>query len=79
MSGSGVYAAAQHVLGAIRRQKTESKVSMRANVESLTVTGDEAFLALARAGEDDVRAAGSVAQVTYLSGVPEIVVTLAAE
>ena len=79
VSASGVYAAAQHVLGAIRRQKTESKVSMRANVESLTVTGDEAFLTLVRAGEDDVRAAGSVAQVTYLSGAPEIVVTLAAE
>jgi valyl-tRNA synthetase len=77
VSDSGVYAAVRQVLGAIRREKTESKVSMRAEVASVAVTGDEEFLSTVRAGEDDLCAAGSVAQVNYLSGAPQIIVTLA--
>jgi valyl-tRNA synthetase len=62
-----VYRRTIQVITAIRGAKTDAKVSQRATVERCTVTGPGAFLASVRAAEGDVRNAGSVAELDYVS------------
>jgi valyl-tRNA synthetase len=71
------YGAIREVLSAVRREKTEAKVSMRAEVAEVVVTGDSALLATVRNGEDDLRAAGAIASVRYVEGPQSVSVTLA--
>ncbi|MEQ4719748.1 valine--tRNA ligase [Nonomuraea sp. B19D2] len=53
-----VLAVASEVLGQVRKAKSEAKLSMRAEVSRLTVTGSE--VGLVRQAQDDVCAAGNV-------------------
>ena len=77
VSANNVYGAVREALSAIRREKTEAKVSMRAEVAELVVSGDDSFLAAIKSGEDDLRAAGAVQQVTYVTGERRVSATLA--
>jgi valyl-tRNA synthetase len=56
------------VLAHVRRAKTEAKLSQRATVERLEVTGPPEFLAALAAGRDDLLAAGGVAQLDVHEG-----------
>ncbi|QKV79245.1 valine--tRNA ligase [Amycolatopsis sp. Hca4] len=59
---------ASQVIAAVRRAKTDAKVSMRTAVESLTVTGPAEVLARFAAIESDIRTAGAIAEVTTREG-----------
>jgi valyl-tRNA synthetase len=51
------------VLAYIRRTKTEHKVSQRAGVERVRVVAPAEFLAALALGENDLRAAGGIAEL----------------
>jgi valyl-tRNA synthetase len=76
-----VLTAAAEVLGAVRRQKTADKRSMRWPVEHVLVTGTPAFLDAVRAAEDDLReAAGVRGKLDLVEGDgPDVRVELADE
>jgi valyl-tRNA synthetase len=71
--------AAAHVLGQIRRTKTEAKVGMRAEVARVDVCDDEATINRLRDVVSDLRRAGSVATLNLSVGEPLIAVELASE
>ncbi|MBX6389389.1 MAG: valine--tRNA ligase [Frankia sp.] len=56
------------VLSAVRRAKSEAKVSMKAEVRSVRVTAGPDVLDLLDAAAADLRAAGSIAQLTLVEG-----------
>jgi valyl-tRNA synthetase len=72
-------AAATDVLAAVRRTKTEAKLSQRTPVALCVVTGPDEFARRVLLAEDDLRDAGSIESFTVTVG-PEInvAVTLAA-
>jgi valyl-tRNA synthetase len=59
---------AGEVIAAVRRAKTDAKVSMRSAVETLTVTGPPELLARFTAIEPDIRVAGTIASVETREG-----------
>ena len=61
-------AAAAEVLAAIRKAKSEAKVSMRAPVTQVVVTDQAAQLDALRPAADDVRDAGTVASLSLVEG-----------
>ncbi|TDD00092.1 valine--tRNA ligase [Nonomuraea deserti] len=61
-----VLAVASEVLGQVRKAKSEAKLSMRAEVSRLTVTGPET--ALVRQAQDDLCAAGNVEEFVLEHG-----------
>ena len=66
------------ILTAVRREKTEAKVSMRTEIESLVVTNDVGFITALRLAENDLRDAGAVREVTYVEatdGAKSVAVT----
>jgi valyl-tRNA synthetase len=64
----GVLTAATDVLTAVRRAKSEAKVSMRTDVESTVVTAPPDALARLALAETDIRAAGRIQQVDLREG-----------
>ncbi|MFY9331038.1 MAG: valine--tRNA ligase [Candidatus Nanopelagicales bacterium] len=56
------------VLSAIRRAKSEAKVSMKAEVASVVITGPEQMLSRVQRAQADLASAGRVQQVTYQEG-----------
>jgi valyl-tRNA synthetase len=63
---------AGEVIAAVRRAKTDAKVSMRSAVETLAVTGPAEVLARFRAIEPDIRLAGAIATVETRDGAGEL-------
>ncbi|MGW3959706.1 valine--tRNA ligase [Amycolatopsis sp. NPDC005003] len=61
-------ALAGQVIAAVRRAKTDAKVSMRSTVETLTVTGPPDLLTRLAAIEPDIRTAGAIAAVETREG-----------
>lgn len=61
--GPDVLAVATEVITAIRKAKSQAKVSMRAEVASVTVAGPPALLSCVAAAEWDLRAAGRAGKV----------------
>ena len=59
----GVLDAVGEVLSQIRRTKTEHKVSQRAGVDRVRVAAPAEFLAALTLGENDLRAAGGIAEL----------------
>jgi valyl-tRNA synthetase len=59
---------AGEVIAAVRRAKTDAKVSMRTAVETLSVTGPADVLARFAEIEPDIRLAGAIADVTTRDG-----------
>ncbi len=59
---------ASQVIAAVRRAKTDAKVSMRAAVDTLTVTGPAELLARFADVRSDIRVAGAVADITTREG-----------
>jgi valyl-tRNA synthetase len=59
---------AGEVIAAVRRAKTDAKVSMRSAVETLAVTGPAEVLARFGAIEPDIRLAGGIADTTTREG-----------
>jgi valyl-tRNA synthetase len=69
---------AGEVLGAVRKEKSNAKLSMRAEVSHLVLCGDMDRIALLRRAETDLRNAGVVAEIAFEEGEPAVDVTLAA-
>jgi len=63
-----VLSVAAEVLGAVRREKTAHKRSMRARVARLTVTGPAAALAAVEAARGDLMDAGGVDELVVAAG-----------
>jgi valyl-tRNA synthetase len=63
-----VLVAAAEVLGAVRREKTAHKRSMRARVARLTVTGPPALLAAVAAARSDIVDSGGVDELVAATG-----------
>ncbi len=55
-------------LAGIRRAKSDAKLGMRAEVESVTIAGPPAALDAIRASADDLSAAGRIAAIAYADG-----------
>ncbi|HVX23486.1 MAG TPA: valine--tRNA ligase [Acidimicrobiales bacterium] len=80
LGASPVLEVAAEVLGAVRREKTTAKRSMRAAVARLTVTDSVDRLARLREAADDLKDAGVVAELVLVEGTePSIAVELAPE
>ncbi len=60
-----VLTAVSAALAGVRRAKSEAKVGMRAVVSSMTVSGPDAALAQVRLAEQDLKAAGRIAEISY--------------
>jgi len=61
---TAVLRVAAAVLGQVRKAKTAAKVSIRAEAAAVVVRGVDA--AVARAFADDLRAAGNIADLTFV-------------
>lgn len=64
----GILHAVSQILGEVRRAKSDAKASMRAKVESVTVTADGELIEHARKAEADLLAAGRTASIEYQEG-----------
>jgi len=60
--------AASKVLGSIRRAKSDAKVSMRAEVSRVTVTGSPREIELVKLGAADLIEAGRATEIVYSEG-----------
>jgi valyl-tRNA synthetase len=69
--------AVSRVLGEIRRAKSDARASMRAEVDSVVVTGSAELIDRVRNAEADLLAAGRAASIEYLEGELEVVSRLA--
>jgi valyl-tRNA synthetase len=56
------------VLSAVRRAKSDAKVSMRAEVDRVSFTGPEQAAGLLRLAESDLKAAARAQDIVYLTG-----------
>ena len=65
------------VLGAVRKAKSEARVSMRAPVDRLVIRDADDRLRAVQAAQSDLVNAGSIAQVLLEPGEPAVDVTLA--
>jgi valyl-tRNA synthetase len=64
------------VMARVRRTKTEAKVSQRAGVTSVTVEIDDTGVFAVVAGTDDLKEAGSIADVSVVARPGELAVTV---
>jgi valyl-tRNA synthetase len=64
------------VLAEVRKAKSDAQASMRAEVDSLTVSGDSAFEEQVRAAEADLLAAARAGSIDFSEGEPSVHVTL---
>jgi valyl-tRNA synthetase len=69
-TGLSALDATRHVLGEIRRRKTEAGVSLRAPVAKVEVSGPATLVELVGAGTDDIKQAGAVTGEVVLVGDP---------
>ncbi len=65
-----VLKAATAVLDAVRKAKSDANLSMRADVESVIVTGDAALIAAVQAGKQDIVDAGRIGEIHLIDGQP---------
>ena len=71
LAGDGdpaVYTAAAGVLGEIRKAKTEAKLSLKAEVGAVAVTGSDAHLAAVEAARSDLLEAGNATTLEVIPG-----------
>ena len=65
-------------LSLVRRAKSEAKVSMKAEVDLVVISGPDEMLARVRAAEADLKAAGRIERIDYTSAdTLDVTVTLA--
>ncbi len=69
--------AAGAVLGAVRKAKSNAKLSMRAEVSRLVLRGDATWVALVEQARTDLANAGVVGELALEEGEPDVAVTLA--
>jgi len=74
---TGVFDATCTALGAVRREKTASKRSMRTAVDRVEITDHPAVLEKLTLALGDLKDAGGIATVKLIEGEPSISVTLA--
>ncbi|MEA1902004.1 MAG: valine--tRNA ligase [Actinomycetota bacterium] len=63
-----VLAITSQVLGVVRRTKSDAKVSMRAEVDRISVIGSEHQIRLVKDGESDLREAARASAIDYSEG-----------
>jgi valyl-tRNA synthetase len=78
VADSAILEITSQVLSAVRRVKSDAKVSMRAEVESVSVTTDDPGVEHLRQGESDLRAAARAERVDYSIGEFSVESVLAA-
>jgi len=64
--------AAAAAISAVRKAKSDAKLSMRADVATVRVTGPEDALARVRAVAEDLRAAGHIGSMEYVAGIGDV-------
>ena len=64
----GVLAAASEVLTAVRRAKSDAKVSMRAEIEKVAIAADESVIDALKRAEADLKEAARTSVVSYSVG-----------
>ena len=64
----GVLEMTSQVLSSVRRAKSDAKTSMRAEVDSVSITAEKSSIELVRQAEPDLAAATRAALVTYAEG-----------
>jgi valyl-tRNA synthetase len=64
--------AAATAISAVRKAKSEAKLSMRADVATLRIAGPDTALAGVRAVADDLAAAGRIGSVEFVEGTGDI-------
>ena len=69
-----VLSTAASVIRTVRKSKSDAKLSMRAEVERLTVRGSRGFLGLFEEARHDVQAAGHIAQIDVVTTSEEALV-----
>ena len=79
VADSAILEITSQVLSAVRRVKSDAKVSMRAEVESVSVTTDDPGVEHLRQGESDLRAAARAERVDYSIGEFSVESILAAK
>ncbi|MGH3911080.1 MAG: class I tRNA ligase family protein, partial [Pseudonocardiaceae bacterium] len=62
-----VLSTAAEVIRTVRKSKSDAKLSMRAEVERLTVRGSQSFLTLFEEARSDVQAAGHISQIEVVA------------
>jgi len=81
LSGTGDASVVDEVAAAlslVRRAKSESKVSMKAEVDLVVISGPDEMLARVRAAEADLKAAGRIERIDYTTAdTLDVTVTLA--
>ena len=81
LPGTGDAAVVDEVAAAlslVRRAKSEAKVSMKAEVDLVVISGPDEMLARVRAAEADVKAAGRIERIDYTTAdTLDVTVTLA--
>ena len=65
---AGLWHAASELLGAVRKEKTAAGVSLRAPVAVVQVTAPDDRLVMLQAAADDLREAGTIADLKWSSG-----------
>ncbi|MEE8407798.1 MAG: class I tRNA ligase family protein, partial [Acidimicrobiia bacterium] len=75
---SAILEITSQVLSAVRRAKSDAKVSMRAEVESVSVTTDDLGVEHLRQGESDLLAAARAGRIDYSDGEFSVESVLAA-
>ena len=75
---SAILEITSQVLSAVRRAKSDAKVSMRAEVESVSVTTDDLGVGHLRQGESDLLAAARAGRIDYSDGEFSVESVLAA-
>jgi valyl-tRNA synthetase len=67
---------ARDVIAAVRKAKSEAKVSMKTDVEAIEVTASAEIVERARLAEADLRAAGHIGQIGYTAAGGELSVAV---
>lgn len=74
-----ILSATSEVLTAVRRAKSDARVSMRAELERVSITADAAMIASLREAEGDLKAAANTDVVDYAEGEFSVVSELVEE
>ncbi|MDQ4092482.1 MAG: valine--tRNA ligase, partial [Actinomycetota bacterium] len=69
-----VLSTAASVMRVVRKSKSDAKLSMRAEVERLTVRGSHSFLGLFEEARRDVQAAGHIAKIDVVTSADDVLV-----
>jgi valyl-tRNA synthetase len=75
-SSSDLYSTAKEIISIIRSEKTNAQKSMKAEVATLGLSGDTAFIDCAKLAESDIKRAGVVSDVNYTENSSAVTISV---